>query len=462
MYIPSALFTDLYQFTMAYGYWKADMAEQIATFHLFYRKPPFQGNYTIACGLANAIKFLESFSYTEAELDYLASLRSSKNTPFFSQDFINYLQNLQFKCDVDAVSEGTLVFPHEPLIRVTGPILQCQLIETALINFINYSSLIATKASRIYFAAKKDPIIEFGLRRAHGPDGGMSASRAAFIGGCESTSNTLAGKTYGIPVKGTVAHSWVMAFADELDSFNCYADVMPNNSILLVDTYHTEQGIKNAIITGQRLRKKGYDLMGIRLDSGDLEILSKKARQLLDEAGFKETKIVASGDLEENIIASLKNKNAPIDIWGVGTKLTTSYDQPSLDTAYKLSAIQNKQGQWQYKIKLSDSPEKTTNPGIQQIRRYFQQQKMVKDVIYDIHYGIDSGLPANIDYCVDLLTPIFSKGKLVYKQPSLNEIRENCIQQVEHFIDANYQLYPVKLEKKLQNKKADMIAKIKN
>lgn len=459
MSIISPLLTDLYQFTMAYGYWKLGMADQKAVFHLFFRAHPFKGNYAVSCGLTHVIKFLKSFSFTSDDIAYLASLETSKKTRLFSEDFFEYLQNIKFTCDVDAIPEGNVVFPHEPLLRVKGPIIQCQLIETALVNLLNYCSLIATKASRVYFAAKQDSVIEFGARRAHGPCGALMASRSAYVGGCDSTSNTWAGKEFGIPVKGTVAHSWVMAFEDEKNAFDNYAKVMPNNSILLVDTYNTIEGIKKAIETGKKLREKGHELMGIRLDSGDLETLSKQGRKLLDKAGFENTKIVASGDLEENKIALLKEKKAPIDVWGVGTKLTTSYDQPSLDMAYKLSAMKSK-NQWRYIIKLSDTPEKTTNPGIQQVRRYMHQQRFIKDVIYDVHLGHEKTLPENADHSYDLCVPIFKKGKLVYEQPSLISIRDYCISEIIKFKKSDVKDYPVLLDKKLEQEKKKLISKL--
>lgn len=372
MNLLSPLLTDFYQLTMAYGYWRLGMAEREAVFHLFFRHHPFQGNYTVHCGLSRVIEYLQNWHFSAEELTYLERLTDADGKTLFPADFLDYLAKLRFTADLHAMPEGQLAFPQEPLLRVQGPILQCQLIETPLVNLTGFASLIATKAARICEAAQGDPVIEFGLRRAQGPDGGMTASRSAFVGGCESVSNTLAAMQYGVVPRGTMAHSWVMAFADEITAFEKFAEIMAGNSVLLVDTYNTVAGVHHAIAVGRQLRARGGDLQGIRLDSGDLLDLSRKARQLLDEAGFTTTKIIASGDLDEHIIARLKQQDAPINIWGVGTRMTTGWGQPALDMAYKLAAIRDEQGFWQYKLKRSDHPGKTTNPGIQQVRRFFR------------------------------------------------------------------------------------------
>ncbi|RYF55329.1 MAG: nicotinate phosphoribosyltransferase, partial [Cytophagaceae bacterium] len=330
-----SLLTDLYQVTMAYGYWKSGTAEKEAVFNLYFRKNPFGGGFTVACGLANAIGYVTHFGFTKKDLRYLRTLTGSDGEPLFETAFLDYLGALKLTVDIDAMPEGTVVFPNEPLVRVRGPILQCQLLETPLLNLINFETLIATKAARLRLVADTDTLLEFGLRRAQGVDGGMTASRAAYIGGCDATSNVLAGKHYDIPVRGTHAHSWVMSFDSELEAFETYADVLPNNVTLLVDTYDTIQGVRNAIEAGQRLRERGYRLSGIRLDSGDLAYLSIEARKLLDAAGFTDTAIVASNDLDETIINSLKQQGAKITVWGVGTKLVTAYDQPALGGVYK-------------------------------------------------------------------------------------------------------------------------------
>ena len=339
-----ALLTDLYQLTMAYGYWKSGRSELEAAFHLFFRKAPFQSGFTIAAGLATAIDFLKSFHFTDADLQFLATLTGNDNRPLFEPGFLEYLRTLRFCCDVDAIPEGSVVFPNEPLLRIKGPILQCQLLETALLNLLNFQSLIATKAARICLAARGEPVLEFGLRRAQGVDGALAASRAAYIGGCAATSNVLAGKIFGIPVRGTHAHSWVMSFDDEREAFLAYAEAVPNNCVFLVDTYDTLEGVRHAVETGKWLREHGYEMVGIRLDSGDLAWLSIEARKILDEAGFPKAVIIASNNLDEHIIASLKEQGAQINVWGVGTKMITAYDQPALGGVYKLSAIRGKDG----------------------------------------------------------------------------------------------------------------------
>src|SRR5262245_20366034 len=322
-----ALLTDLYQLTMAQGYWRSGLAEREAVFHLTFRRCPFDGQFAIACGLATAIQWLSQFQFEGEDLGYLAQQTGSNGRPLFDDGFLDFLRPQGLACDLDALPEGTLVFPHEPLVRVRGPLWQAQVIETALLNIINFQTLIATKAARICFAAQKDPVIDFGLRRAQGIDGGLAASRAAFIGGCHGTSNVLAGKIFGIPIRGTHAHSWVMAFGDELAAFRSYAAAMPNNCVFLVDTYDALHGVENAIVVGRELRSRGHDLLGIRLDSGDLAQLSNSARAILDAAGFTGTKIVASSDLDEHEIARLKRAGAKIEIWGVGTRLVTGHEQ---------------------------------------------------------------------------------------------------------------------------------------
>src|SRR5580704_5795263 len=346
--VTPTLLTDLYQLTMAYGYWKKQMLGHEAVFHLSYRQEPFNGGYAIACGLSDAIDFLQNFVFQPDDLAYLAELRGSDDLCLFETEFLDYLQTLRFACDIDAIPEGNVVFPHEPLLRVRGSLLQCQLFETALLNIINFQTLIATKSARICLAARGSPVMEFGLRRAHGPDGALAASRAAYIGGCVATSNVLAGKVFGIPVRGTHAHSWVMSFQTEYEAFQAYADVMPGNCVFLVDTYNSIEGIRHAVEVGHHLKSIGKDLAGIRLDSGDLAYLSIEARKILDAAGFEDAVIVGSNDLNENIIASLKQQGARINVWGVGTMLVTAYDQPALGGVYKLSAMRKPDGTWDH------------------------------------------------------------------------------------------------------------------
>lgn len=470
----SPLLTDLYQLTMAYGYWKLNMHNQEAVFQLIFRNNPFRGNYSVACGLETVIEFLQDWHFAEEDLAYLEGLCSANGEPLFTRPFLDYLGQLRFSCDVDAIPEGTVVFPHEPLLRVTGPLLQCQLIESTVLNIINFQTLIATKAARVCQVAGKQPVLEFGLRRAQGPDGALSASRAAYIGGCEATSNVLAGKIYDIPVRGTHAHSWVTAFPDEMSAFLAYADVMPHNCVLLVDTYDTLTGVKNAIEVGKKLREKGLDLLGIRLDSGDLALLSIAARKLLDEAGFEKTQIVASNSLDEYVIQSLHEQKAEISIWGVGTSLVTAFDQPALDGVYKLSALRDKEGSWQYKIKLSDMAVKISNPGIHQVRRFFSDTNQVMDVIYDEALGIpelpemimlgesaDKMKLTDFDGCMDLIVPIYRQGQLVGKRESIHAVRKFAKESVTQFVKMNgTKSYPVGLENKTYALKQNLIKKL--
>ena len=459
----SPLLTDLYQLTMAYGYWKLNLHDREAVFQLIFRNNPFRGNYAVTCGLATLIEFLKDWKFAADDLAYLATLRSGNGAALFPQEFLDYLRDLRFTCDVDAIPEGTVVFPHQPLVRIKGPLLQGQLIESTILNIINFQTLIATKSARVCQAASGDSVLEFGLRRAQGPDGALSASRAAYVGGCEATSNVLAGKLYDIPVRGTHAHSWVTAFPDEMTAFAAYAQVMPHNCVLLVDTYDTLTGVRHAIEIGNRLRQQGAELLGIRLDSGDMAELSKAARAMLDEAGFTNTKIVASNSLDEYVIRDLRQQDACISVWGVGTNLATAYDHPALDGVYKLTALRDEHGKWQYKLKLSEQAVKISNPGIYQVRRFLSDEQQVMDVMYDIELGLPE-IPesvmaddpsrtlklANYDASVDLLEPVFAKGKLVYRNESIHAIRERACQQVSQFVGAFPEAnYPVGLEKNL-------------
>ncbi len=469
------LLTDLYQLTMAYGYWKSGRAERESVFHLFFRKNPFAGGYSIAAGLQYAIDYVEDFKFSTDDVDYLATLAGNDDKPLFERAFLDYLLALDFRCNVDAIPEGTVVFPHEPLVRVTGPILQCQILETALLNVINFQTLAATKASRIVSAAGGDPVLEFGLRRAQGIDGGLAASRAAFIGGCAATSNVLAGKLFGIPVKGTHAHSWVMSFDDEHTAFETYADAMPNNCVFLVDTYDTIDGIKAAIEVGKKLRANGHEMVGIRLDSGDLAYLSIEARRLLDAAGFPNAVVVASNDLDETIIAALKSQGAKIAVWGVGTKLVTAFDQPALGGVYKLAAIENDRGELEPKIKLSEQAIKTSTPGQLQVRRFRNKSGAVADMIYNELAGepTTSAIVDPLDNTrqrvmecgfevSDLLIPVFRGGKLVARHEDPATIRDRASQQLESFHAGvrrhmNPHEYPVGLEPELDQLKRRLI-----
>ncbi|MGZ8377462.1 MAG: nicotinate phosphoribosyltransferase [Gemmatirosa sp.] len=366
----SALLTDLYQLTMALGYWRSGRAEQEVAFHLYFRSAPFDGGYAIAAGLEPALDYLAGLRFEREELAYLATLRSDDGTALFPPAFLAMLGELRLTLDVDAVPEGSVVFPTEPLLRVRGPLLQAQLVETALLTHVGFATLVATKAARVCLAAGDDPVVEFGLRRAQGPDGGLTASRAAYVGGCAATSHVLAGQRFGIPVRGTHAHSWVMAFEDEATAFDAYARALPNNVMLLVDTYDTLDGVRHAIAVGLRLRAEGHRLSAIRLDSGDLAYLSRQARQLLDAAGLHDVGIMATNELDETVIASLKQQGAPITIWGVGTRLVTAYDQPALGAVYKLTAVREASGEWRPRVKISEQAAKTTVPGLLQVRRY--------------------------------------------------------------------------------------------
>lgn len=475
----SALLTDLYQLTMAYGYWRAGVAEREAAFHLFFRKNPFRGGYALACGLAQAIAHLRDFRFSDGDLQYLATLMGNDDDRLFSDGFLEYLRTMRFECDVVAVPEGTVVFAHEPLIRMVGPMIQCQLLETPLLTLMNFETLIATKAARICEAARGEPVLEFGLRRAQGHDGGLSASRAAYVGGCVATSNVLAGKRFDIPVKGTHAHSWVMFFDDERAAFSTYARAMPNNCVFLVDTYDTLAGVREAVAIGHELRKDGHELVGIRLDSGDLAHLSIEARKILDGAGFPDAAIVASNDLDEHVIKSLKEQDATIAVWGVGTKLATASDQPALGGVYKLAAVRAEQGgSWDYRIKLSETPIKISNPGVLQVRRYYRDGHMIADVIYDQDSGIDAETGDRLhdiddptrtrpigehDAHRDLLVPIFERGQLVYQPPDIHAVRAHARTDLHRldvrsrrFLNPNY--YPVGLDRAVHTRKQDMIA----
>jgi nicotinate phosphoribosyltransferase len=441
LYRPSlALLTDLYQLTMAHGYWRLGLAEREAVFHLNFRRAPFGGGYAIAAGLQPALELLEGARFEAGDLAYLATLSGNDGGPLFDPAFLDHLAGWRLRLDVDAIPEGTPVFAHEPLLRVRGPLLDAQIFETPLLNLINFSTLIATKAARVCSVAGDRPVLEFGLRRAQGIDGALLASRAAYLGGCAATSNVLAGRLHGIPVKGTHAHAWVMAFADEREAFEAYAQVMPNNCVFLVDTYDTLQGVDRAIEVGRALAARGHRLAGIRLDSGDLAYLSIEARKRLDAAGFTDAAVVASNDLDEHLIESLDRQGAQIGVFGVGTKLATAYDQPALGGVYKLSAIRNEAGVWEDRVKLSEQAIKVSNPGILQVRRYRRPGgELLADMIYDERRPPAAGptivdpldptrrkhLPADAEG-EELLQAVLRDGRIVGKRPSLDESRARC------------------------------------
>ena len=474
-----SLLTDLYQVTMAYGYWKKGIHDKKASFNVFFRKSPFNSGYAVCCGLEYIIDYLNSYKFSNSDIDYLSSLKSDSGSKLFEKKFLDFLREFKFTCDVDAIEEGRIIFPNEPILRVSGPIYQCQLIESALINIFNFQTLISTKASRMFYASNGEPILEFGLRRAQGIDGSLSASRASYIGGCSKTSNVLAGKIFNIPVSGTHSHSWVLAFDSEISAFQNYAQVMPDNCVLLVDTYETMKGVKNAIIVAKELEKRNKKLFGIRIDSGDLAYLSKKARKLLDKENLEYVKIIASNDLDEFILESLKHQKAKISVWGIGTKLITAFDNPSLGAVYKLSALKNDRGKWEKKLKLSEQKIKINNPGVHQVRRFIKDGMFNGDMIYDTSSSIikekmidpnDSTkfkkFKEESDY-EELLKKIFKKGNLVYKSPKIDQIKKKLHIDLERLDNSHKRLdnphvYPVGLEESLFMERKKMILSLRD
>ncbi len=462
------LFLDLYHLTMAFGFWKTGIYNKRSVFHLFYRSNPFNHPYSIAAGLELALEALESFRFSYEDVAYLAQIKGNDDKPLFDEGFLNYLQRLELDLEIAAIPEGTIVFPNEPLMRVEGSLLHAQIVESVLLNVINFSTLIATKASRMVQATKGEPVLEFGLRRAQGLDGALTASRAAYIGGCHATSNVMAGKICGIPVKGTHAHSWVLSFDEELTSFYEYAKAMPGNCIFLVDTFDTIEGVKKAIEVGHWLRKQGHEMIGVRLDSGDLVALSKQARILLDEAGFPKATIVGSDSLDEYKIQQLKKEGCKISVWGIGTNLVTAKDQSALGGVYKLAALENELGAWDYKIKLSENPIKISNPGILSVRRFFDQKGIpIGDQIYDPDIGdeFSTHFPGRENHLSfddfhtqeELLKPIFSKGKRIYPPLPLSQIRKHSLEQQDLFSSFFKKNYPVGLETGLFQLKDSLI-----
>lgn len=449
------LLTDLYQLTMMQGYFKNKDRNETVIFDAFYRTNPQRGGYAICAGLAQVIEYIKELHFTEEDIAYLSGLN------LFEKDFLDYLKTFQFTGDIYALPEGSVMFPREPMIKVVAPILEAQLIETAILNIMNHQSLIATKASRICYAAKPDGVMEFGLRRAQGPDAGTYGARAAIIGGCVATSNVLAGKLFDVPVRGTHAHSWIMSFPDEYTAFKTYATMYPSSCILLVDTYDTlKSGVPNAIKVFKEMKENGITLTsyGIRLDSGDLSYLSKKARKMLDEAGFHDAIITASNDLDEFLIDSLKTQGAAITSWGVGTNLITSKDCPSFGGVYKLAAIVKDDGSIIPKIKLSENSEKVTNPGNKTIYRIYDKQtgKIKADLISlaDDVFNPDEPLllfdpsepwkKTKLDggsyRMKEILVPIFLNGECVYSSPSVMEIRDFCLKELDTLWDETRRL----------------------
>ena len=438
------LLTDLYELTMMQGYFRNKAQNETVIFDAFYRNNPGDGGYAIACGLEQVIQYVQELHFSQEDIAYLRSLH------IFEEDFLAYLADFHFSGDIYAIPEGTVIFPREPLVKVVAPIMEAQLMETAILNIINHQSLIATKAARVCHAARGDGIMEFGLRRAQGPDAGTYGARAAVIGGCIGTSNVLCGQLFDVPVKGTHAHSWIMSFPDEYSAFKAYADMYPNACILLVDTYETlKSGVPNAIKVFTEMREAGIPLTfyGIRLDSGDLAYLSKKARKMLDDAGFPDAVISASNDLDEFLIDSLKEQGAAITSWGVGTNLITSKDCPSFGGVYKLAAIQAPDGSFIPKIKLSENSEKITNPGNKKIYRIYEKEsgKIKADLIcleeeaYEENQDLmlfdplepwkKTLLKAGTYTLRELMVPVFVKGNCVYTSPKTMEIRDYCLKE---------------------------------
>ena len=478
------LLTDLYELTMMQAYYHAEKMgrlTQYAVFDMFYRENPNEGSYSIMAGLDQVVDYILNLQITAEDTAYL------KDTGIFSDDFIDYLKGISFTGDIYAVPEGTVIFPNEPLLRVKAPIIEAQFIETALLNIINHQSLIATKAARVVWAAQGDIVLEFGLRRAQGPDAGIYGARAAMIGGCHATSNVLAGKRFGLPIRGTHAHSWVMSHESELEAFRKYADLYPYDCILLVDTYDTlRTGVPNAITVFEEMKRRGINFKsyGIRLDSGDLAYLSKAARIQLDAAGFYDAKISASGDLDEHVITDLKAQNACVDAWGVGTHLITSKDYPAFGGVYKLAAQTDQQGMWVPQIKLSENPAKVTNPGEKKVFRLYDS--LTGKAKVDLVTLVDEVINQDRDITVfdqlapwkrmtlksgtykarELLEPVFINGHCVYKPKSVMEIREIAGNEQDTLWDEHKrlsrpQIFPVDLSQHLYDLKQGMIKLIR-
>ena len=474
------LLTDLYELTMMQGYYENSSNETVV-FDVFYRNNPSGGAYAITAGLEQVIDYIKNLSFDQEDIDYL------KSTGFFHDAFLNYLSSFRFSGDIYAIPEGTVVFPKEPLLKVVAPIIEAQLIETAILNIINHQSLIATKASRVVYAAGGG-VMEFGLRRAQGPDAGTYGARAAVIAGCVGTSNVLAGKMFDIPVKGTHAHSWIMSFKTELEAFRNYARLYPDNCLLLVDTYDTlKSGVPHAIQVFDEMKAAGITpkLYGIRLDSGDLAYLSKNARKMMDAAGYTDAVISASSDLDEYLIESLKSQGAQITSWGVGTNLITSKDCPAFGGVYKLAAVEGPDGSFIPKIKVSENIEKVTNPGNKTIFRLYDKVtgKIRGDLISLVGESYDSGnsliifdpiatwkrtyLEADSYTVRELLVPVFKNGECVYTTPSVMEIQAYCMKELETLWDesrrlANPQTVYVDLSKPLWELKNQLLDNIHN
>lgn len=469
------LLTDLYELTMMNGYYLKGMTDEVAVFDVFFRRKELI-TYSLAAGLEQVVDYVLGLNFGEEEIAYLKKLN------IFDEGFLNYLKNLKFSGDIYSVPEGTMVFPGEPILTVKAPVIEAQLIETAILNMINHQTLIATKSAKVCRAAQGDNVMEFGLRRAQGPDAGIYGARAAIIGGCNSTSNVLAGKMFDVPVSGTHAHSWVMNFPSELEAFRAYAEIYPDAALLLVDTYDTlKSGIPNAIKVFDELKAKGKKPLGIRIDSGDLAYLTKQARKMLDDAGYPDTIICASGDLDEKLVQSLKLQGAKINSWGIGTKLITSEDMPSLGGVYKLSGVEE-EGRIIPKIKVSDNTEKITNPGFKTFYRIYDNAtgKAEADLIALRGEKIDFSKPLTLYHPIErwkkitfanytareLPVAIIKGGKLVYDLPKLKDIRAYAAQEMDSFWEEYKRLdqphvYKVDLSDELYALKTDMLDKVR-
>lgn len=465
------LLTDLYQLTMLNGYYDKNIHEDIVIFDMFFRKNACNGGYTIICGIEQLVEYINNLHFSDDDLKYLKSL------DLFSDKFLDFLKNFKFTGDIYAVEEGTIMFPKEPVITIKAPLYQAQLIETALLTIVNFQSLIATKASRVCYAAGEDAVFEFGLRRAQGPDAGTYGARAAVIGGCAGTANVLAGKMFDIPVVGTQAHSWVQKFDSELESFRAYADVYPDKCLLLVDTYDVlKSGVPNAIKVFDELKAKGHKPMGIRIDSGDLQYLSVEAKKLFEEAGYTDLTYTASNDLDEYTIASLKSSGAAINSWGVGTKLITSAESPSLGGVYKLAGSYNGDTLIP-KIKVSEEPEKINNPGFKKVVRIYNEDNMAEADLIMLHdEKIDTTKPLTIfdptytwkqttfhNYTIkELQKPLFINGECKYVSKSVNEVKKYVSEQFSTLWDSykrfsNPKKYKVDLSDNLWTLKSDLL-----
>lgn len=481
MKLEYELLTDLYQLTMAQGYWRNNVHTSEACFHMYFRENPFEGGFSIACGIAQLAEMIHTFHFSEEDIAYLASIPSPAGEPLFDPEFLAWLSNMHLSVDIDTVAEGTVVFPNEPLVRVVGPILECQLLETALLNCVNFQTLIATKAARVCLAAGV-PVAEFGLRRAQGAAGGLWASRAAVVGGCASTSNVLAGKMFNIPVSGTHAHSWVMAFPDELTAFRAFAAEFPTNCVLTIDTYDVFSGIENAIIVGKEMAASGHRLLGVRIDSGDLSWLSKHCRRRLDEEGLDYVGIVLSNDLDEYTIRSMRQEMTPATSFGVGTKLACAYDQPSLGGVYKLSATKlTTEDTWTDRIKLSEQSGKLTFPGVLDIRRYYHEDgRVAGDMVFDIHTPVNAE-ERIVDPTDDLrqkvlahkryetlLKPLARGGRVVVSADDIDTMRarERAFAGIAALDETQKRMlnphsYPVGLESTLSQRRRALVASIR-